>query len=1094
MNARINYLGLLFLLLIGYSSLMAQTPVDGATAVAINTTYTIPSGVGSLINGITYTLNVLDNPPATVIGSVDFVYNSATGNTVGPISLGYNTTYKWGVWSFHTDPIANPIPQYGNGVNPFSFTTILGPPTSDAATSITSSSFSANWTANVNGGATSYILRVGTTTPGGTEKLNDVNVGNVLTYSVSGLTANTTYYYSVKANDGTNTSIASNEITVNTSPAVPTLTAPINGLTGVSVLPTFTWNDIFDENSFTVNISTAGSNQAAFDAAVITTGGIVTAANATSYTTTATDIGLPLNNGTTYYWQISVQGGSSDGAKSSIYHFTTVPVPTTVNLATPANLSTVYSSPATFQWSLVSPTTGLQFIVQYKYADAPPANTEDETFWSGAAFTSSAPTAALTTTGAVLLGKTYYWRVLAQRDAPPNDYVYYPLANVYSTFSTAGGSSVTIIPTWPTGGNKVYTNSPTLSWYINQAAYGLKYQVNYSKSNAVDGNGMLSTLDYPKIPTDAAIVGSGSPNFYLDLSSLDPGTTYYWQVRAYFADGDIVDNDPTIGPDGWSAWSTVASFVTNGSGTPVVPIPSYPDNGVTVYTTAPTLFWYLTESGAGLKYDVEVATTAALLTANTPDVLTTTSTLTENVFNSSEIGPLSLTPGQTYYWRVRSNNGSNPPSAWSEDPVTIATFTVAGGITNSYPVLTWPVSDPTIFTTQPTLSWYLQGPSLGLTGYVVKYKKDSAPADWAADLGAPSATQGQAIIGSVTTTTYDVPVPLNYSGHYYWAVATSAGASNTANYYQDQFDVIVPAASGAPILSQPVDGSTAFSTLVTISWYINGPIIGIDHYNIEYGNTDIHDPVTSASSVTQSKDLTSLTSGATYWWRVQVAYADGTFSIWSSWWSFNVQVGSSKVVQPIIGGPNNVKINTASPMLSWVIPTPATSGLKYEVEYADNLTFTNSKTVSDVSNPQTIINGLSSSSKYYWRVRSKAADGTYSYYSNTGKFDVGANVTAVKDKEVIPTQFSVDQNYPNPFNPSTVINYALPKSAFVSIKIYNMLGQEVKTLVSTERSAGIYSVQWNGDNNYGKPVSSGTYIYRVVAGEYVRTMKMVLLK
>ncbi|MCH8325423.1 MAG: T9SS type A sorting domain-containing protein [Bacteroidetes bacterium] len=94
----------------------------------------------------------------------------------------------------------------------------------------------------------------------------------------------------------------------------------------------------------------------------------------------------------------------------------------------------------------------------------------------------------------------------------------------------------------------------------------------------------------------------------------------------------------------------------------------------------------------------------------------------------------------------------------------------------------------------------------------------------------------------------------------------------------------------------------------------------------------------------------------------------------------------------------------------------------------------------------------------------------------------------------IPVDFTLSQNYPNPFNPSTVIKYALPEASFVTLKIYNMLGQEIKTLVSGDKSAGVYNVQWNGKDNYGSPVASGTYIYRIVTGNYAQSNKMILLK
>lgn len=105
------------------------------------------------------------------------------------------------------------------------------------------------------------------------------------------------------------------------------------------------------------------------------------------------------------------------------------------------------------------------------------------------------------------------------------------------------------------------------------------------------------------------------------------------------------------------------------------------------------------------------------------------------------------------------------------------------------------------------------------------------------------------------------------------------------------------------------------------------------------------------------------------------------------------------------------------------------------------------------------------------------------------------SVTGVKnDAPVIPTDYSLTQNYPNPFNPTTRISYSLPANAFVSIKIYDVLGREVKTLVSKELNAGSYSVDWNGDNEYGVKVASGMYIYRITANNFIQTKKMVLLK
>jgi len=94
----------------------------------------------------------------------------------------------------------------------------------------------------------------------------------------------------------------------------------------------------------------------------------------------------------------------------------------------------------------------------------------------------------------------------------------------------------------------------------------------------------------------------------------------------------------------------------------------------------------------------------------------------------------------------------------------------------------------------------------------------------------------------------------------------------------------------------------------------------------------------------------------------------------------------------------------------------------------------------------------------------------------------------------IPEDFHLFQNFPNPFNPSTTIRYSIVEPGNVSIKIYDVLGREVKTLVNELRTVGTYSSTWNGYNNFGNKVSSGIYFYRIEADLFVNTKKMVLLK
>lgn len=93
-----------------------------------------------------------------------------------------------------------------------------------------------------------------------------------------------------------------------------------------------------------------------------------------------------------------------------------------------------------------------------------------------------------------------------------------------------------------------------------------------------------------------------------------------------------------------------------------------------------------------------------------------------------------------------------------------------------------------------------------------------------------------------------------------------------------------------------------------------------------------------------------------------------------------------------------------------------------------------------------------------------------------------------------PREYSLMQNYPNPFNPETSIHYHLKKSEHVILKIYNILGQEVITLVDERQPAGRFSAHWDGKDRNGSQVPSGLYLYRIQAGDFVNTRKMLLIR
>lgn len=129
-------------------------------------------------------------------------------------------------------------------------------------------------------------------------------------------------------------------------------------------------------------------------------------------------------------------------------------------------------------------------------------------------------------------------------------------------------------------------------------------------------------------------------------------------------------------------------------------------------------------------------------------------------------------------------------------------------------------------------------------------------------------------------------------------------------------------------------------------------------------------------------------------------------------------------------------------------------------------------------------------------VRALTFDGGMHLFAGTdggGVFRTVVPITSIdRASELLPSSFELEQNYPNPFNPATTIQYGLPQASRVNLRVYNLLGQQVKTLVDHEvKQAGYHAAIWDGRNGAGNIVASGVYLVRMQAGDFVRTRKMV---
>ena len=903
-----------------------------------------------------------------------------------------------------------------------------------------------SWTMDDNKGNVRYRLLTGTS-PGLTVGANlntttGVNPGSLSTTPLALLPA-TKYWWTVNAEVSDGGALnngefkqASTERTFYTP--LDVLTTPINGVTGHTLEPTFAWTDVNFETEYELRISTAGGSQLAFDAGLLFTD-LAIPANTTSviYNENTLNEGpgatyaFPLTANTTYYWQLVAKDGGVS-IPSPIWHFTTYPA-VTVSQYNPGVGDSVFLNDVIFSYGINQATNDLKFKLQVKAALAPPVKTE----WLTSNFTGTSVN--LNQTVNLLGGKKYYWRVVLLNNS--NQVMAY---SPTSYFSTSGGATVPY-PSWPVGNPQVYTNAPQLYWYT----------AGYSPDITFD-------VQVKLLPMGAPVYSATNiTNIYHQVGlNLLPGTLYYWQVRSVYKRG--TPDEQT------SAWSTDNTFTTWGVGTVVVPNPSYPVDNLLVYTASPYLYWWLGQDGTGLTYILEYSTFSNF-----------SSSITLSAIPNQFVQLFGLIPGQTYYWRVRSTNGVQVSAA----SVT-ASFTVAGGVTNGFTVLNWPTGNPTVYTTTPTLSWYLEGSPMGITGYLVRWKVGSNSSNWDVDYS------GLTSVGDVYNTSYTFSVPFAEGQVVYWAVAATNGITHSA-WSSDHFTIYSGTTPGAPVISWPSGNALIYTVDPQLNWWVNGSTSGIVGYQVVYSYSDVFAPAatTTAYSTGTSLNVTGLVEGATYWWKVRAHLGGLSYGPFSAVESFTVNPGSFAPVTPIVGGPNNVMIGTTTPIVSWALPTALPSGAKFELEVADNSQFTGSTVFENLTANNKMLQGLTANKSYFWRVRTKTSDGSYSFYSGMGKFNVMDGATDVKEVAEIPKEFNLDQNYPNPFNPSTNIKFALPADVNVKLDVYNTLGEKVAELVNGPMTAGSYAIAFNAS-----ALPSGIYFYRIEAGSNVAVRKMILMK
>lgn len=442
----------------------------------------------------------------------------------------------------------------------------------------------------------------------------------------SNLLENTTYYWQVISSYNSVNTYSGIESFVTYAPSavtayVPVPSWPVGGVTIYTTSPFLHWwvggpfnNLLFDlqwgtDPTLTVNTTVNGISNLFYQLS-------------------------GLSNGTTYYWRVrSVENGNpaNFSAWSAIQSFSVVGGASSYTVATwPVGNPIVYTDLPTLSWYVEGSTSGWSGYRVKWQANTAPSNWASVT---NVADVLNINQMYYTFTSPLNYGTTYYWAV-ALYDGVNN-----PTHSEYSqgSFTLVGGPSVSIVLTHPADLSTIYTQSPTLYWYVNGTPTGItSYQLIYSQQSDFSG------------PTTVTV--SGIPNTFYALSGLVPGATYYWKVRGHYSGST------------YTSWSPTFEFVVDAGASPVAPKIGSPNN-VNITANSPTLSWFLpVQSTSQLRYKVELASNSNFTNAQTFD----------NVSNLQQVVS-NLGIGQ-YYWRVRSYVANNPANQSGYSPT--GSFTV----------------------------------------------------------------------------------------------------------------------------------------------------------------------------------------------------------------------------------------------------------------------------------------------------------------------------------------------------------------------------------------------------------------------------------
>jgi large repetitive protein len=764
-------------------------------------------------------------------------------------------------------------------------------PVTTAASSPAVSSLSANW--NSVTGASGYYLDVATSS-GFTSFVagfNNKDVSNVTTYSVTGLSANTTYYYRVRAYNASGTGTNSNTSSGLTIPAAPTAIAA-TAVTNTTL--NANWNASAGVSGYKLEVSTDpayGSYVFGFD--------IKDVGNVTTYAVTG------LNGSVTYYYRVRAYNASGIGATSGSITTTTLSDPSPAPVAT--NASSLAQTSFSANWNTVATATGYKLDVATDMGFT--------SFVSGFEDLNVGNVTTYSVTG-LATGTTYYFRTRSY--------------NATGTSSNSNVKTVLTIPVNPTvtSATTIAETGFTANWNASPSAatYFLDLSTDPAFGSFV---GVYNNKDVGNVTT-------------LSFTGLSSGTSYYCRVRANNASG-------TSGNSG-----TVSALTK-----PAAPVASA---ATSLTTTGFSANWAAATGTSTYHLDLSTDPAFGSFVPGYDD---------KDVGNVTTYSAASLTSYSTYYYRVRAINATGTSSNSGVTTVVgITTANAATSVTGSGFNANWTA-------VAGATKYYLDVATDNLfTAFVAGFNNK--------DVGDVSVC---AIPGLTTGTAYYFRVRVSN------ATGTSP-SSNVQSTVTKTADPVATAASG--ILSTSFSGN----------W---GAVTGAAGY---YISVAVDSPLTAFVSGWENKDIGNVTTisvntdilgGTTYYYQVSAYNASGVS-------------GSSNII-PVVTVPSLVELNAATAIaqtsfsLNWNASGGAT---KYYLDLATDTAFTvyvagfSNKDVGTVTT--LAISGLSTGTKYFYRVRANNASGTSPNSIIQSTTTIPGDPVAIAATAVLSTGFTANWN------------------------------------------------------------------------------------